>query len=1092
MLSINLDGLENNVKPAMSNTMKYLKNAQDILYAIKVPSDFSYYSKLRNIPNTISDIYNNVNTQEKWLEDCINNFDNAENSNKGLLDNIASLIGNFSFSIGENSSNTSDSNGSNTVLDDIANTFAEAKEIISNVIEGDFLGDLINDAGELASETASNISDNITSFFESAFSTGAQIVEGIENFFQNDVPNAIIAAGTVLSDTWQSFSENVLEPIGNFALSAVASLGNVVISVVKGLASLVEGLFDTIVILVSGVGTVLTGLWDLGGYLASLAIGNTENWESVTASMWSNTMSFVADNHVENAFSDFYKNNVIGQWLDEHAHDWFKSDGPVTSVISGIGYIGGIVGLTLLTAGIGGVALGGASAASGGSALSSLLSTTGISAVIAGFAGFGGSAEDAWGSMRDSSMEGIEEAFKNGEISEEQYNSIIMIKGLTDEQWSEIVADFERGKFTLEQYQAMLQIRQIPDDWKNFDNWLRGIGYGTATGVWEGIQWYLGGKLAGWSVSGNQAISSATRIGIDSIFNAGDTPFRALIESIAYGESFEEAFKNQGGTDAMLINFGIGFLGSLGGEIFDAHTINKLTDRLNNSSILNNLDEATATKIKEFIESQDTNNKIIIDKMTDVELDNYIIDLITKRNSQIDEATKFLYGNQSGIISEQVKLKIENGIDAINKTGLLDSLDESTATRIRNEIMSKYFSDKINLDSVSNYEIENYIKAYIERRNNQIEFIKKGMFGGEANPDLSDFVSTKIEDGVSIINKSGFLDNLDEESASRVSLRLIEDYFQGKIDLKKMTEEELEQYAKNTIQYFDEIFKLNAAIIDSQALENSINILQHLDDKFKESLEVNGTYGVNQGVFRKLETSNPEYYKELVEDFSKKYGMSNETAVTIMGHLDSIGACSYADSCNVIISKFIDNPQKFEEIFGFPLYTSDGKFNSERLLFDMYLWANSKNNGGALFDVDSNGNIEFIGEFNDKGQFATQEYMNTNQRLDQYLKSKSDELECLTNEINIYYLNENGIKNSIIDAINEGKQVSISTKGEAIYTNVDTGEKVVIDGGHITKIIGIVDDKIIVASWGEKYYLNLSDLLEKNGNVLYIRDIIFQ
>ena len=92
MLSINLDGLEDDVRPLLQKTMTYLKNAQDILYSMAIPSDFSYNSTLRNMPGEVSYVYENVKGEEKWISEVISNFSSAESSNSSLIDSIANLL----------------------------------------------------------------------------------------------------------------------------------------------------------------------------------------------------------------------------------------------------------------------------------------------------------------------------------------------------------------------------------------------------------------------------------------------------------------------------------------------------------------------------------------------------------------------------------------------------------------------------------------------------------------------------------------------------------------------------------------------------------------------------------------------------------------------------------------------------------------------------------------------------------------------------------------------------------------------------------------------------------------------------------------
>ena len=918
---------------------------------------------------------------------------------------------------------------------------------------------------------------------------------------------------------------------------------------------------------------------------------------------------------------------------------------------------------------------------------------------FAAAAGTGKAAQEYWGQKRDSSWEGLQELYEKGEISEEQMNTLLTIRNLTDEQWAQIEADYLAGNLSKEEYEQIKAIREMPEEWTTVDNLLGGLGYSFASGAWEGVQWYVGNKLNGFNIPGKQAASIATRVGVDTVFNAFDTPFRSLIDSIASGDSFEESFNERGGWNSVLTDIGIGLIGSGGGEVFDAisnirninNKVNSLTDvlktgdssnsemidfmdqtfkkllsedseyaddlinilielkkqnpevsfkisdtgssywDLNNKTLclgdnyikwgdsgtfshetghllfdlildnklpdnwddiaakarvyssntgnanlkdfladlhsheqanynkainsveneikslgykstqdyidqmsslieknlediksgmgsyaliaggmdsnlvkyiqdsindnispkdimtnyvnsqiktvkesfdrltnggtdcaisdiicsiyegtyndlngnyldytyshpssyytsetyafheiianyaqlklsgntealkqirdifgdefyntlentfdqlispmalyqvsggsskfnsrlkgldsLKDFDDSYIDNIQGIIESLASRKKINIQdiqNMSDSSLTKFVNEIIEERNHQIDIVADYLYGDSSGKISNQVKSKIENGIDNINKTGLLDDLDDVQANNIRNELMEKYFDNELALDNISNAEMSRNIQDYINQRNSTINYVKENLFG-KSNANLSDMVSNKIDNGINAIYKSGILDDLDENMANKLTVTLLSQYLSGEIDLLTMTKADFNTYS--------ELLKLNLTAPDSNLFNQIQKIFKDLDDKFNLSYNRSGIYGTNQGTFRNLQQRNPKYYTELVEYFSKKYNMSQKTTVTIMKYLDSIGACSYADACNVIISKLIDYPDKFKEIFGFSLYdTTHGYLNSEKLLFDMYIYANSVQNGGKLFDIDANGTLEIVGQ----------------------------------------------------------------------------------------------------------------------------------
>ena len=103
MLTINIDGLEQKVKPELNNSEKNVKSARELLTSIKIPSDFTYYSRLRSIPSTLLEIEEKMEEAEKWIDERIKMFTSAEKNNNNIVDSLVSSItsiGNFS-NIGE-------------------------------------------------------------------------------------------------------------------------------------------------------------------------------------------------------------------------------------------------------------------------------------------------------------------------------------------------------------------------------------------------------------------------------------------------------------------------------------------------------------------------------------------------------------------------------------------------------------------------------------------------------------------------------------------------------------------------------------------------------------------------------------------------------------------------------------------------------------------------------------------------------------------------------------------------------------------------------------------------------------------------------
>ena len=240
-----------------------------------------------------------------------------------------------------------------------------------------------------------------------------------------------------------------------------ASIANVGIKFTEGVAGAVEGVID-------GVATITvnndTGIHDK----MQLVDSDGNIMENPIVKYREGVMSFVAEEHVENAYEDFYNNTNMGRNLDEKAYEPFKSDGIGCEVAKGIGYTAAIAAT--------GAVSGGSSAVTAG-----LMTTTAFISALGKYD------EEFMASLRDASWQGMEEMYADGKIAEEVFNSYMMIRCLSDEQWDEIENDYNNGIITSEEYEQMKYLREMPEKWTTKENLQKGIAYGTASGLLEQI-----------------------------------------------------------------------------------------------------------------------------------------------------------------------------------------------------------------------------------------------------------------------------------------------------------------------------------------------------------------------------------------------------------------------------------------------------------------------------------------------------------------------------------------------------------------------------------------------------------------------------
>lgn len=319
---IDIDNLEDKVKPQIKNTRKYLELGENAIDSINIPSDFSYSTRLRIIHQSILDIDGRVNVIEKWIDTTINDFSSAEIKNKDLIESLISAIP--SSLMGGKAVATDGFEASILNSSDFINDIkSSAKGVFDYVISGEWV---INPV-DMGKKTNSKIGDKIESPFSWAWNTGAEIKEKVTNYFSSEIGSRFEFDGLKISDAWNSVYQNIISPAWDVFKTTGASIANAFIGLINGLGQVIESLLDAIVILTTGVKSIFTVAADGITYLAAVYNGETDEWSSITGSMWKDVMGYVAEDHVGNAFKSSYSNSVIGQWLDENAINILKSDG---------------------------------------------------------------------------------------------------------------------------------------------------------------------------------------------------------------------------------------------------------------------------------------------------------------------------------------------------------------------------------------------------------------------------------------------------------------------------------------------------------------------------------------------------------------------------------------------------------------------------------------------------------------------------------------------------------------------------------------------------------------------------------------------
>ncbi len=285
---------------------------------------------------------------------------------------------------------------------------------------------------------------------------------------------------------------------------------------------------------------------------------------------------------------------------------------------------------------------------------------------------------------------------------------------------------------------------------------------------------------------------------------------------------------------------------------------------------------------------------------------------------------------------------------------------------------------------------------------------------------------------------------------------------------------------------------------------NSSNLDDNLDiDSMFTIFNNNNRYGVNQGLFTNLRLEDPIAYNEIKKRLINEYNFNFREIERFMSTVDAVGACNYAAEANTIVSLFKDMPEKFEQIFGFPLYKqlADGNYhlNDTDILADLYIWGNLDSDQAILFKRNEIGQIVFDDNAIDElrreigdttGRVIPQRGGGMPQELiNPYLQAKDPSLSCTVIKIGCNDIFENKtvselsnrkLKELLLQKINDGYELGMGSiaKTNKVITYIDTNsnEKYAVAGGHWIKITNVTDDGIIASSWGKRCYVSFDDL----------------
>lgn len=236
--------------------------------------------------------------------------------------------------------------------------------------------------------------------------------------------------------------------------------------------------------------------------------------------------------------------------------------------------------------------------------------------------------------------------------------------------------------------------------WNEGASTIEGLVYGGANGLWEGAQFYLGGKIGGSNLFSKlgtdklsvKALNIASRVALDGIDGGAEGFAQPLLEMIYKDESFKELFEKNGGWNAVATNAAVGSISSAAGEAFNLRKLLKdsdITAKLPDTNVTAKLPD---TKIN--ITTKEIKSKL--------EAAIYFNDVKQFIYNKLDDIAKSNPGNNELLqrISD-VKSVIKKSVSGVSEKEMyenfykyLDSTDQNIVDSIyKNGSMSQIYSD---------------------------------------------------------------------------------------------------------------------------------------------------------------------------------------------------------------------------------------------------------------------------------------------------------------------------------------------------------------------------------------------------------------
>ena len=312
----------------------------------------------------------------------------------------------------------------------------------------------------------------------------------------------------------------------------------------------------------------------------------------------------------------------------------------------------------------------------------------------------------------------------------------------------------------------------------------------------------------------------------------------------------------------------------------------------------------------------------------------------------------------------------------------------------------------------------------------------------------------------------------------------------------------------NSIIYHESILGIKDVQVNEMSLNEAVSNLVSIDSNSAFSDIFSATkYGGNQGdVYNYLkslldgeELSTVEREKATILNnlINKYFGDLSDIDKVKLAYHYANGGCFYMAFANIFatyMGSLENGASIFKNLFGYDLYIEDGslkQYNLEAIAFEMYLNHFSKNYDSISSILDSGDAGVSLASFDSRVKSLFDEKgIEIDRNAVLRINTPGDVNNMLTTIVEDLLKNPNGFHIisakdfSLESLISDNRAVNDAALAGA---NASNGNYEHV-GGHAMTLVDVdVDGSLIVSSWGGKYRLPLSSVIENVNNGSYCR-----